>query len=169
MNEKILMGGTDLPLVWTAENLRAAGLSGSAVTKEDILAFPERYRDTRYLFSTWGMPAFREDEIRRCLPSLRAVFYAAGSVQSFAAPFLDAGVAVFSAPGGKCGSGCGIHRGADSAGEQGLFPHLPQSGTRNRLDIRPRTVKTVSGQLRGNGRHHRVRADRASCHRTSAA
>ena len=23
MNEKILMGGTDLPLVWTAENLRA--------------------------------------------------------------------------------------------------------------------------------------------------
>ena len=97
MNEKILMGGTDLPLVWTAENLRAAGLSGAVVTKEDLLAFPERYRDTRYLFSTWGMPAFREDEIRRCLPSLRAVFYAAGSVQSFAAPFLDAGVAVFSA------------------------------------------------------------------------
>lgn len=97
MNEKILMGGADLPLVWTAENLRAAGLSGETVSKEDILASPDRYRDTRYLFSTWGMPVFREDEIRRCLPSLRAVFYAAGSVQSFAAPFLDAGVAVFSA------------------------------------------------------------------------
>ena len=97
MNEKILMGGADLPLVWTAENLRAAGLSGETVSKEDILAFPERYRDTRFLFSTWGMPRFEEQEIRSCLPSLRAVFYAAGSVQSFAAPFLDAGVAVFSA------------------------------------------------------------------------
>ncbi len=97
MNEKILMGGADLPSVWTAENLRAAGLSGETVSKEEILASPERYRDTRYLFSTWGMPTFREDEIRSCLPSLRAVFYAAGSVRSFAAPFLDAGVAVFSA------------------------------------------------------------------------
>lgn len=97
MNEKILMGGPDLPLVWTADNLRAAGLSGEVRTKENILSSPEQYRNTRYLFSTWGMPAFREDEIRRCLPSLRAVFYAAGSVQSFAAPFLDAGVAVFSA------------------------------------------------------------------------
>lgn len=97
MNDKILMGGPDLPLVWTADNLRAAGLSGEVRTKEDILSSPEQYRNTRYLFSTWGMPTFREDEIRRCLPSLRAVFYAAGSVQGFAAPFLDAGVAVFSA------------------------------------------------------------------------
>ena len=97
MNEKILMGGADLPSVWIAENLRAAGLSGETVSKEEILASPERYRNTRYLFSTWGMPTFREDEIRSCLPSLRAVFYAAGSVRSFAAPFLDAGVAVFSA------------------------------------------------------------------------
>ena len=97
MNEKILMGGADLPLVWTEENLRAVGLSGKTVTKEEILASPTQYRDTRYLFSTWGMPRFEEQEIRNCLPSLRAVFYAAGSVQSFAAPFLDAGVAVFSA------------------------------------------------------------------------
>ena len=97
MNEKILMGGADLPLVWTEENLRAVGLSGKTVTKEEILASPAQYRDTRYLFSTWGMPRFEEQEIRNCLPSLRAVFYAAGSVQSFAAPFLDAGVAVFSA------------------------------------------------------------------------
>lgn len=47
-------------------------------------------------FSTWGMPALEEETIRRCLPSLRALFYAAGSVQSFARPFLSRGVRVFS-------------------------------------------------------------------------
>ena len=77
MNEKILMGGADLPLVWTEENLSAVGLNGKTVTKEEILASPVQYRDTRYLFSTWGMPRFEEQEIRNCLPSLRAVFYAA--------------------------------------------------------------------------------------------
>lgn len=97
MNEKILMGGKETPLVWTPENCRAVGVPERIVTKAEILASPEQYRDTRYLFSTWGMPAFTEEEIGRCLPSLRAVFYAAGSVHSFAEPFLRAGVAVFSA------------------------------------------------------------------------
>ncbi len=50
-------------------------------------------------FSTWGMPAFTCEEIATHLPHLRAVFYAAGSVQGFAAPFLESGVRVFSAWG----------------------------------------------------------------------
>ena len=65
--------------------------------KADILASPESFRDTRYIFSTWGMPEFTVEEIKACLPSLEAVFYAAGSVQHFARPFLQAGVKVFSA------------------------------------------------------------------------
>ena len=58
---------------------------------------PELFADTEYIFSTWGMPAFSEEEIRKIFPNLKCVFYAAGSVQSFATPFLRCGVRVFSA------------------------------------------------------------------------
>lgn len=56
-----------------------------------------RLRDVEIIFSTWGMPAPTEEEIRECLPKLKYVFYAAGSVQAFARPFLKCGVRVFSA------------------------------------------------------------------------
>jgi len=54
-------------------------------------------KDVEAIFSTWGMPTASAEEIRVHLPSLRYVFYAAGSVQAFARPFLDCGVRVFSA------------------------------------------------------------------------
>ena len=54
-------------------------------------------KDVEYVFSTWGMPSLTEAEIRSFLPKLKAVFYAAGSVQSFARPFLNLGIRVFSA------------------------------------------------------------------------
>lgn len=65
--------------------------------KADVLADPAKFADTEYIFSTWGMPSFTEEEIKTCLPSLKAVFYGAGSVQGFARPFLNCGVKVFSA------------------------------------------------------------------------
>ena len=67
-----------------------------AFTKAEVLAEPERFADTEYAFSTWSMPVFTEEEIRRCFPRLKAVLYAAGSVQAFARPFLACGVKVFS-------------------------------------------------------------------------
>lgn len=66
-------------------------------SKSDILENPAQFAETEFIFSTWGMPQFTEDEIRTCLPRLRAVFYAAGTVQSFARPFINCGVHVFSA------------------------------------------------------------------------
>lgn len=61
----------------------------------------EKHRDilskTEYIFTTWGMPHFEREEIRKYLPNLKAVFYAAGSVQHFAREFLDENIAVFSA------------------------------------------------------------------------
>lgn len=66
-------------------------------TKDDVLSEPEKFKATEYVFSTWGMPTFTEEEIKRCLPSLKAVFYGAGSVQAFARPFLNCGIKVFSA------------------------------------------------------------------------
>lgn len=65
-------------------------------TKSEVLNAPEMFKNTECVFSTWGMPAFTEEEIKRYLPSLKAVFYGAGSVQAFARPFLNCGVKVFS-------------------------------------------------------------------------
>ena len=84
------------------EALRAAlgescALESAVFTKEAVLRDPARFADTDYIFSTWGMPAFAEQEIAACFPRLRAVFYAAGTVQAFAQPFLSRGVQVFSA------------------------------------------------------------------------
>lgn len=66
-------------------------------TKADILADSAKFAEAEFVFSTWGMPAFSEAEIKACLPNLKCVFYAAGSVQPFARPFLNCGVKVFSA------------------------------------------------------------------------
>lgn len=65
--------------------------------KADVLTTPAKFADTEYIFSTWGMPSFTEEEVKTYLPSLKAVFYGAGSVQGFARPFLNCGVKVFSA------------------------------------------------------------------------
>jgi phosphoglycerate dehydrogenase-like enzyme len=62
-------------------------------------ALEERHselKDIQYLFSTWGMINLNKEQIA-LLPSLKAVFYSAGSVQGFARPFLEAGIKVFSA------------------------------------------------------------------------
>jgi len=70
------------------------------ITKEeDIYTREDELSSVEYAFSTWGMIRFSTDAIRRYFPLLRAVFYAAGSVQGFAREFLDCGVAVFSAWG----------------------------------------------------------------------
>lgn len=50
-----------------------------------------------FIFSTWGMLPLTADEIKAHFGSLKAVFYGAGSVQYFARPFIEAGIAVFSA------------------------------------------------------------------------
>ena len=72
-------------------------LPDAPVTREEILAQPDLYRDTELIFSTWDMPHFTREELQECFPALRAVFYAAGSVQHFAREFLAAGAHVFSA------------------------------------------------------------------------
>ena len=66
-------------------------------TSAEVIAEPEKFSEVEYVFSTWGMPSMSEEEIKKCFPSLKCVFYAAGSVQAFARPFLACGVKVFSA------------------------------------------------------------------------
>lgn len=74
-----------------------APLDTHVYTKEDIMANPDAVKDTEFIFSTWGMTAFTEDEIKAVFPSLKCVFYSAGTVQSFARPFINCGVKVYSA------------------------------------------------------------------------
>ena len=66
-------------------------------TKADVCNDPSSFFQVELIFSTWGMPKFSEEEIKACFPSLKCVFYGAGSVQEFARPFLSCGVKVFSA------------------------------------------------------------------------
>ena len=75
-----------------------AGLNENLILNPGNLeTFAGQTSHTEYAFSTWGMPSFSEEEIRKYFPSLKAIFYAAGTVQSFARPFLHCGVKVFSA------------------------------------------------------------------------
>ena len=80
-----------------ARLMSLTGTDGAQYKKADIPASPEKFTQTEIIFSTWGMPTFTEEEIRAYLPALKCVFYAAGSVQGFARPFLNCGVRVFSA------------------------------------------------------------------------
>ncbi|MBR5500440.1 MAG: hydroxyacid dehydrogenase [Clostridia bacterium] len=74
-----------------------AGVDPAIYTKDDLLQAPEKFSQVQWIFSTWGMPAFKREEIQNIFPNLQCVFYGAGSVQGFARPFLACGVRVFSA------------------------------------------------------------------------
>ena len=52
--------------------------------------------EVEIIFSTWGMPSYTHEEIKKIFPKLKAIFYSAGSVQYFAKPFLNLGIRVFS-------------------------------------------------------------------------
>ncbi len=101
MKSLFINNGNRIPEVYDTDTIGAliteAGLDGHVYTKAELLAQPALSADADYLFSTWGMPKFTEEEIDRCFPRLKAVFYAAGTVQAFARPFLNRGIRVFSA------------------------------------------------------------------------
>lgn len=67
--------------------------------ENDLIARADDLAEVDYIFSTWGMPHFTEEQIQKYLPSLKALFYGAGSVQGFAREFLNCGIKVFSAWG----------------------------------------------------------------------
>ena len=101
--KSILMGNQNVPAVYPPETLAAlkaeADLEPVVVTKDEILANPAMTADTEYIFATWGMSKFTEEEIHLYFPKLKAIFYAAGTVQYFAHEFLNCGVRIFSAWG----------------------------------------------------------------------
>ncbi len=96
--KSILMGGEKIFRVYSpAVREKLSALCGLIPDKNFGPGDHVEFAGVEFIFSTWGMPRFSAEEIRRYFPDLRAVFYAAGSVQGFARPFLDCGVRVFSA------------------------------------------------------------------------
>ena len=69
---------------------------GPVITSANFEQHVKRLGRVEAIFSTWGMPVLDEARIDR-LSGLKAIFYAAGSVQEFARPYLERGVAVISA------------------------------------------------------------------------
>lgn len=64
---------------------------------EELDARKEELRKVDYIFSTWGMLPLTKEQITEYFPNLKSVFYAAGTVQYFARPFLELGISVHSA------------------------------------------------------------------------
>lgn len=86
--------------VYTPEVLEKLGTYGELsprISKKNISEYKDFLKGCEIAFSTWGMPKFTKEEIKEYMPDLKAVFYAAGTVQYFARPFLESGIKVFSA------------------------------------------------------------------------
>lgn len=66
------------------------------VTGATFAAHASKLAETEVIFATWGMPALTEEQLAQ-LPALEAVFYAGGSVKSFAQPLVDHHVVLVSA------------------------------------------------------------------------
>jgi phosphoglycerate dehydrogenase-like enzyme len=75
---------------------RHTQLRPESIAPAQLDALLPELADLEVIFSTWGMPCLTEAQLD-ALPRLRAVFYAAGSVQGFARPLLARGITVVSA------------------------------------------------------------------------
>ena len=100
--KSILVGADVIWQVYPSDTLKqleqCAGLDSSfVINAENWKNYTKQMQEAELIFSTWGMVEFTKEEIREYLPNLKAVYYAAGSVQYFARPFLEGGVRVFSA------------------------------------------------------------------------
>lgn len=87
-SDYVLEKMADLPGI---ELLREPLYSDELLRKQDIS------RKIELAFSNWGMPELSTDDVKRYFPSIRAVFYAGGSVDPFCHPFYECGARIFAA------------------------------------------------------------------------
>lgn len=66
------------------------------ITSENLKSEISNLKDVEVIFSSWGMLPLTDKELDS-LPNLKAVFYAGGSVNGFARPFIDRGITICSA------------------------------------------------------------------------
>ncbi|WOO41039.1 hydroxyacid dehydrogenase [Rubellicoccus peritrichatus] len=74
---------TDVYTPETIQEIQCITNNDGCIHKEEaILDSPENYKDVEIVFSGWGAPRLT-DEFLNSLPSLKAIFYAAGTVKPF--------------------------------------------------------------------------------------
>jgi phosphoglycerate dehydrogenase-like enzyme len=66
------------------------------VSAENFDEHVDQLQDLEVIFSTWGMPQLSDAQVKK-LPSLKAVFYAAGATNQWREPFIENGITVCSA------------------------------------------------------------------------
>jgi len=79
-----------------AQVAEATDLYPTVISQANLAEHAANLADVRAVFGTWGFPPLSPAELD-LFPSLEIVFYAAGSVQAFARPFLERGITVVSA------------------------------------------------------------------------
>ena len=80
------------------EKIRQRGnLSPFIINSSNMKKHKEYLNETDVVFATWGMPHLSEKDIKEYFPNLKAVLYAAGTVQGFAKEFLEENIKVSSA------------------------------------------------------------------------
>lgn len=86
--------------VFTPEILKTLGEYGELsprISSKNLEENKEFLKEAEVAFSTWGTPRLTKAQIKARFPKLKVVFYAAGTVQYFAKPFLESGVRITSA------------------------------------------------------------------------
>jgi phosphoglycerate dehydrogenase-like enzyme len=66
------------------------------ITRDNFDQHTEALADVEVIFATWGIPRFSDHNFS-AMPNLKAVFYAAGNVRSFADPLVENGVVLVGA------------------------------------------------------------------------
>jgi phosphoglycerate dehydrogenase-like enzyme len=99
-NQSEVVPGNPIDYVYGQERIARIGaladLHPVVITSENFESQLPALQDVEAVFSTWKMPRFTSEQLAR-LPKLKAVFYAASSVNYFADPFLERGIAISSA------------------------------------------------------------------------
>ena len=94
-----LMGVPERVAAVYAEHLetlqRQTRLHSEVVTGKTLEEHLPHVSEVEVIFSTWGMPRLEARHLD-AMPRLRAVFYAAGTVQDFARPLLERGIIITS-------------------------------------------------------------------------
>lgn len=82
-------GEKRMELIGSLSDLYPEIISSATIDSTDM-------SQVEYLFSTWGMAEFSEEQLDK-MPNLKAVFYAAGATDAFCRPLLARGIHVLSA------------------------------------------------------------------------
>lgn len=106
---------------------------GRVLSKEMLAEAPESASEAEYLFSTWAMPVFTEDEVRRYFPESRGGVLCRRVGSGFCAGVSESGNKGIQRMGGERSSRRGIYSCADHTCQYRLLPTPSHAGQRSAM------------------------------------